>query len=647
MLLTRICQLNKATVIHQKRHRLMNTKEEGGQLFSGFPPVTTSEWEEQIRLDLKGADYEKKLVWKTDDGLSVRPYYRAEDIEGITFLDSLPGQPPFVRGTTDTGNKWEIRQEIRVDDKGLANRLAIEAIERGAGAIGFRVKEIESMEDLSDLIRYIELEKTAVHFSAAREYPYVAELFIRIMRLRGANPALVKGSLAFDPFSYYLLHGDFYNSLSDNLNEAKYLITTLGRELPAFRMIHVSANLFHNAGAGVVQELGYALASGNEYLSRLTGAGLAVDDVASRMHFTFALGSDYFMEIAKLRAARLLWSAIVDAYGPEKSGSAAMYIHGTTSLWNKTVFDPYVNMLRATTETMSGALGGCNSISVNPFDQVFRHPDTFSMRMARNTQIILKEESYLDRVADPAAGSYYIEKLTDSIASAAWDLFRKVEREGGFLEVVQSGALRADIESTAAAKSEKIARRSTFILGTNQYPNSQEQMLDKLTTDPIRRYPGLTLYRGAESWENLRLATERYVKGGHPRPGVFLLNIGNVTMRKARASFASNFFGCAGYSIIDNNGFSTAGEGVEAALASGARIVVLCSSDEEYATLGAGITKMLKHSDDSPLVVVAGNPSEAVDALTEAGVDAFIHLRTNALEALRNFHTRLGVVSVK
>jgi len=633
--------------IYQKRHRHMNRQEEEGRLFSGFPPVTTTEWEEQIRADLKGADYEKRLVWKTDDGLSVRPYYRAEDLEGIAFLNTLPGQPPFVRGTNGTGNKWEIRQEIRVDDKGLANRLAMEAVERGADAIGFRAKEIATMEDLSDLIRYIELEKTAVHFSAAREYPYVAELFIRIMKLRGANPALAKGSLAFDPFSYYLLNGDFYNSLSDNLSEAKYLIATLGRELPAFRMIHVSANLFHNAGAGVVQELGYALASGNEYLSRLTGEGLSVDEVAPNIHFTFALGSDYFMEIAKLRAARLLWSAIVDAYMPEKSRSAAMYIHGTTSLWNKTLYDPYVNMLRTTTETMSGALGGCNSISVNPFDQVYRQPDTFSMRMARNTQIILKEESYLDRVADPAAGSYYIEKLTDSIASAAWDLFRKVEREGGFLEAVRTGALRADIEATAAVKSGKIAKRSTFLLGTNQYPNGQEQMLDQIRIDAIRRYPGLTLYRGAETWENLRLATERYVKSGHQRPGVFLFNIGNVTMRKARAGFASNFFGCAGYSITDNDGFSTVTEGVEAALASGARIVVICSSDEEYATLGTEITQMLKSAGDPPLVVVAGNPTEAVDQLTEAGVDEFIHLRTNALAALRNFHARLGVVSVK
>lgn len=624
----------------------MKTKDENERLFSEFPPVSTEAWEQQIQSDLKGADYDKRLVWKTDDGLRVKPYYREEDLEGMEYLSSVPGEYPYVRGMSVQSNDWEVRQEIRLDAIELANRLAVEAIERGAEAVGFRAKEVETMEDLSDMLRYIELEKTAVHFTAAREYSYIAELFIRIMKLRGANPELVKGSLAFDPFSYFMLYGDFYNSLDDNMNEARYLLTTMGAELPAFRMIHVSGNLFHNAGASVVQELAYSLASGNEYLSKLSDKGLSVEETASRMHFTFALGSNYFLEIAKLRAARLLWATITDEYKPSNRDAATMYIHGTTSLYNKSLYDPYVNMLRGTTETMSGAIGGANSISVNPFDQVFRSPDSFSMRMARNTQIILKEESYLNRIADPAAGSYYIEKLTDSVACAAWDLFRKIEKDGGFLEVVKSGALRADIEATAAEKSEKVARRSTVILGTNQYPNSQEQMLEQFNADAIKRYPGLTMYRAAETWEGLRLATERHVKAGQTRPGVFLLNIGNVAMRKARAGFASNFFGCAGYEIFDNNGFESVEDGVAAAQQSGAQIVVVCSSDEEYGTIGADIVTRLKGIENPPLVVIAGNPTEAVEQLSNAGVDEFIHVRTHALAALRKFHHLLGVTSV-
>jgi methylmalonyl-CoA mutase len=621
----------------------MSTTEENSGLFADFPPVSTEVWEGQIHTDLKGADYEKKLVWQTDEGLRVRPYYRSEDLEDLSHLNTLPGDFPFVRGDKVSGNHWQVRQDIRTDDHALANRLALEAIERGADAVGIRAKEVNSMEELSDLLRYIQLEKSAVHFISAREYPFIAELFIRIMKLRTARPELVQGSLGFDPFTYFLLYGDYYNSLHDNLNEAKYLIQNIGRELPAFKMVHVSGNVFHNAGASAVQELAFALASGNEYMARLTDEGLTADQVAGTLHFTFGIGSSYFLEIAKLRAARMLWATIVDHYKPEHASAGKMYIHGTTSLWNKSLYDPYVNMLRGTTETMSAAIGGCDAISVSPFDQVFKNPDSFSMRLARNTQIILKEESYLNKVADPAAGSYYVEKLTDSLAAAAWDLFRKIEQEGGFLRAVSSGTIRADIEATAARRNERIAKRSVTILGTNQYPNQQEMMLGTQQADPLRYYPGLTLYRAPEPWEALRLATERYVLEGNPRPGVFLLNIGNLAMRKARAGFSSNFFGCAGYELYDNNGFAAVADGVAAAEKSGAQIVVICSSDEEYLTLGVEAATHLKGLAQKPLVVVAGNPAESIDQLIAAGVDDFIHVRVNALTMLKKFNQLLGV----
>jgi len=621
----------------------MNSTEETRRLFEEFPPVTTAAWEAQIASDLKGADYEKKLVWRTDDGLKVRPYYRAENLDALKHTAALPGEFPYVRGVASKDNNWQIRQDIHTDDLGMANTLALEAIERGANGIGFRAKEILSVEALSDLIRYIELEKTAVHFIAANEYPFITESFIRIMQLRTARANLVHGSLGFDPFSYYLLHGDFYNSLNDNLNEAKYLLTGIRRELPNFKMINVSGDLFHNAGAGVVQELAYALSSGNEYLAKLTETGLSVDEIAPAMQFTFAIGSDYFLEIAKFRAARLLWATIVNAYQPKEQSSAAMHIHATTSLWNKTVYDPYVNLLRGTTEAMSGILGGCDSLSVQPFDLVYRQPDRFSMRIARNTQIILKEESYFDKVADPAAGSYYIEQLTDSIAGAAWDLFRKTEEEGGFLAVAGNGTLRNHLETMARIRNERIALRTKFILGTNQYPNNLELMQDKVEHEVMKQYPGLTLYRASGAYENMRLATEKFVQAGQPRPGVFLLNLGNLTMRKARAGFALNFFGCAGFEVFDNNGFDDVATGVAAAITSGASVVVICSSDEEYGTLGTAAALALKSSPNPPVIVIAGNPTEHAEQLNQAGVDEFIHIRTNALETLTQMQVRLGI----
>jgi methylmalonyl-CoA mutase len=621
----------------------MNSSEQDKRLFPEFPPLTTAMWEEQIMADLKGADYEKKLIWKTQDGFSVRPYYRAEDLRSIDFCHTHPGESPYVRGVQAKSNQWEIRQDIVTEDLAAANAAAVEAAERGAEGIGFNGVGVASAEDMKTLLKYIELEKTAVHFTRAREYSFIAELLTELVRLRTADPAKVRGSLGFDPFNYFLLHGAYYNSLQDNLDEARYLVTKIRGALPGYRVINVSGDVFHNAGATVAQEVAFALASGNEYLAKLSTMGVTVDEAAPAIQFTFAIGSNYFLEIAKIRAARLLWSTIVDAYNPANTTSGAMFVHGTSSLWNKTIYDPYVNMLRTTTEAMAGAIAGCNSMSVIPFDAAFTSPDTFSMRIARNTQIILKEESYFNKVVDPSAGSYYIENLTNIIAEAAWELFRKVESEGGFLAAIGSGSIREAVEKSATRRQLDIARRSTFVLGTNQYPNQAETMNDRITGGKSREYPGLTLRRGAEDYEQLRLSTEQFVAAGNPRPKVYLLNFGNLAMQKARAGFASNFFGCGGYEVVDGVSHSSVEAGVEAALASGAGIIVLCSSDDEYGTMGLEFVKKLKAASGELIMVVAGNPQAIVEELHAAGANEFIHVRTNALEALQQFHQALNI----
>lgn len=623
---------------------MTNASENEQRLFAEFPPVETDQWEAQIIKDLKGADYEKKLVFTTPEGLKIRPYYRAEHLEGLPFTDAAPGAFPFVRGRNGEGNTWEIRQDIQTGDVQLANTIAVESIERGAEGIGLNAKEVYSNDDLAVLLKYIELDKTSVHFTAANEFSFVMEQLIGLANRRGNDLLSLNGTLGFDPFSYCLLYGDYYNSLEDNIDEAMYLLLKLRTQIPGFRMIHVRGDLFHNAGGTSVQEIAFALASGNEYMSQLTDRGLKADDIASSMHFTFALGSNYFMEIAKIRAARMLWAAIVKQYHPESEDSCAMYVHGTTSLWNKTLYDPWVNILRSTTEAMSGAIAGCDSISVTPFDVAYKQWNDFSGRIARNTQIVLREESYLDKVADPAAGSYYIENLTWSLAEAAWELFKKIEDDGGYLKWLESEKIRTALEESAARKDADIARRSSVILGTNQYPNHSETMLE-LTGEAVwKEYPGLRLYRGSMGYENLRLATEKYIAAGSPRPKVFLLTFGNLAMLKARSAFAMNFFGCSGYEVVDNPGFDTPEEGVHSALASGAAIVVLCSSDEEYAGFGTRAATLLKQAAPSPITVVAGNPVEQITQLTAAGVDEFIHVRTNVLESLIHFSKKLGIL---
>lgn len=638
------------------------------KLFGTFPPVSTSEWEARITEDLKGADYQKKLVWKTSEGFDVKPYYRDEDIQGIGTINALPGEYPFIRGNQAGSNNWEIRQDIETDDETEANRLAIDAVLRGATGLGLVAAELETEEDVEELLKGINTTEVAIHFGAASSYPKLIRIVASHAKSKKLPLEKLKGSFDFDPISYLLLNGDFWKSEKSDLAEVVSMLK-LGKELmPGMKVINVNGHYFNSAGATLVQELGFSLASGNEYLALATSAGIPVDDAACRMMFSFGVGSNYFLEIARLRAARLLWAKIVEQYKPADESSMQMHIHCNTSAWNKTLFDPYVNLLRTTTEAMSAIIGGTQSLSILPFDTFYKDPDELSTRLARNQQIILKEEVYLDKVVDPAAGSYYIENLTQLIAEAAWNVFLQVEDKGGMTEAVKAGFVQDLVSKSAGLRLDDIANRRIIQLGTNQYPNPEEQMLDKIhfaeeeemleeelyadedmeiedddDEEAPTTYKKLTLFGGSDAFDQLRLATEQYVAEGNKKPSVFLFNIGNVAMRKARAMFTTNFFGCAGYEILDNPGFDSVEEGLKAAQASKAEIAVICSSDDEYAALGADIAQKLRSGNSELHIVVAGYPKDIVETLRQAGVDDFIHIRCNLLETLESFQEKLGI----
>ncbi len=620
-----------------KNNHFMDQEKKPG-LFEEFPPVSTQEWEERIHADLKGADYEKRLVWRTNEGLKVRPYYRAEDLVDIAHMGVFPGEAPFVRGIKRGGNGWIIRQDFEEAQPDKANRLALDAIEKGADAIGLNAGDVSSKEDLQSLLEGIDPAKTAVHLFHGKSH---ARLLSYLTEIEGSYN--IKGSLNFDPLGYFLLYDKFHGGRESDLGQARELIAVAKAQLPYFQTLVVNGQHIHNAGASVVQELAFALAQGNEYLANLTDMGLTADDLAPRMQFTFAIGSGYFLEIAKLRAVRMLWSKIVEQYKPRDIRAAGMNIHAVSSGWNKSVYDPYVNMLRTTTEAMSASIGGVDSMTVTPFDSSFRKPDEFSFRIARNQQIILKHEAYFGKVADPAAGSYYIEKLTDSVAHAAWALFLETEELGGFIKATEEGFIRSAIENTCQRRDMDIAMRKRVFVGTNLYPNTEERVLDK--TGPTARLTDLSVlrqYRGTQAFEALRMAVENHSRKGFEVPKVFMFTYGNPAMREARAKFSANFFGVAGYQIIENLGFPDIGSGVRAALASEAAIVVLCSSDEEYAGMIPAATA-IKEASPKTQVVVAGNPKDIKEQLVEAGVDHFIHVRTNALEALTRYNEILGV----
>ena len=613
------------------------------KLFDQFPPVSTEEWRAKVEVDLKGADFNKKLVWRTNEGFNVQPMYRAEDIKDLKTTDSLPGEYPFVRGTK-TNNDWYIRQEIEVCCPKAANEKATEVLGKGVTSLGFKLKEDIDAEGLKTLLAGIDLAKVEVNFDCCpNKALQLAKDLVEVVKAAGAADTFT-GSIGFDPFRRLLKHGkDFPKDIKALAAE----IVKAVADVKNLRVLAVNTDKLCNAGAYIYQELGYALSWGNEWLSQLTDAGIDATEAAKRIKFNMGISTNYFMEIAKFRAARMLWAQIVKQYEPKCDCACKMNVHATTSEFNQTIFDAYVNLLRSQTESMSAALAGVDSITVTPFDKQYKNPDEFSERLARNQQLLLKEESHLDKIVDPAGGSYYVETLTMSIANEAWKLFLATEEQGGFYAALKAGEVQKAVNESSDKRHTDVARRKESLLGTNQFPNFNEIANDKIEceggkcccghnndaeaeTDAVE---ALKNTRAASEFEALRLETERSGK----RPKVFMLTIGNLAMRLARSQFSANFFACAGYQIIDNLGFETVEAGVEAAMEKQADVVVLCSSDDEYATLAPEAFKALAGRAE---FVVAGAPA-CSDDLKAVGITEFVNVRSNVLETLKAFNAKL------
>ena len=618
---------------------MANQKE---RLLTEFAPVSTQAWMDKITADLKGADFAKKLVWRTNEGFNVNPFYRKEDLEGLTTPHVLPAEYPYVRSTR-MDNEWLIRQDINVVDLEAANAKALDILGKGITSLGFKLKKTQiNVESLRVLLKGIYPEAVELNFTCCVSVAAkLAEVLVAYYKEVGANLETSKGSIGYDPFKKQLVRGI---SNPQWVASCKALLEAI-KPLKGFRVLTVNALNLNNAGAFIYQELGYALAWGAELLDSLVAEGYSIEEVTSRIRFVFGIGSNYFMEIAKFRAARWLWAEIVGSHGEQYRGEAAkIYQHAVTSTWNKTVYDAHVNLLRTQTEAMSASIAGVDSITVQPFDVTYQESDDFSERIARNQQLLLKEESHFDKVIDPAAGSYYVEYLTNSIANEAWKLFLAVDEEGGFAAAAEAGKVQAAVNASNTKRHANVAARKEIFLGTNQFPNFTEVAAAKLKIEGEESHScgcgeatieKLNFSRGASDFEELRLATERSGKDVK----VFMLTIGNLAMRLARSQFSSNFFACAGYKVIDNLGFKTVQEGVDAGLAAGADIIVLCSSDDEYAEFAP---EAYKYLDGRAQFVVAGAPACSED-LKAVGITNFINVKSNVLETLRGFNAVLGI----
>jgi methylmalonyl-CoA mutase len=575
-------------------------------LLQEFPPVSTQVWEEVIRKDLKGTDYAKKLIWQTEEGLAVKPYYRAEDTAGLEYPEAAPGTFPYARGARATGD-WRIREEIDAIDLEEANRAAHSAVHAGAEEIAFCNTVVGNASKLGMLLA--NLQEIPVHFGNAGE-ALIRLLIERLKERQRPSPV----STGWNP-----------------LNNLDFAAEAAAAASPMFVPFTIHGEEFEESGATAVEELGFTLAAAVDFMAGMQERKVDADSAAASLSFSFAIGANYFFQIAKLRAFRMIWARVVESFGGRRDCAKAR-IHARTSRWNETLYDPHVNILRGTTEAMSAVLGGADSISVAPFDECYKTPDEASRRLARNTQILLKQEALLSRVADPGAGSYCLEVMTDFLAQEGWKLMQGIEAAGGYQKAQSEGQIAQALAKSLAAKEKAVLSRRRIFTGTNQHPSLSEKALDRIDFSRPSGKP-----RGAQMYEQLRLRTERHAAKTGKTPRVLLAEIGDAKMRTARSGFAANFFGCAGFDLTTQRFSST-----DEIAASAADLIVLCSSDPEYLALATELISKLKALGRETPVIVAGSPDSA-EQLQAAGVEDFVHLRSNPIEVLAKWQQRLGI----
>jgi methylmalonyl-CoA mutase len=575
-------------------------------LLQEFPPVSTQSWEDAIAKDLKGADYARKLIWHTEEGLAAKPYYRADDISGLEFLDAAPGHFPYLRSARFSGD-WQIREEIDAADPEQANHAAQRAVAAGAEEIAFRNVVVSNTSDLGMLL--VNLQTIPVHFQNADE-----QLLRLLIERLTERPDSAPVSTGWNPLT--------------NLDFAAEVLRTTP---PALVPFTIDGSAFAESGATAVEEVGFTLAAAVDFLAEMQSRNIQIDRAAASIEFSFAIGANYFFQVAKFRAFRMLWARAVESFGGTVECARAR-IHARTSRWNKTLYDSHINILRATTEAMSAILGGAGSVTVAAFDECYKTPDEASRRLARNTQIILKREALLAHVADPGAGSYCLEVITDFIAHVGWQSMQMVEADGGFGKADVDGLIGNALRRSLAAKEKEVVSRRRVFTGTNQYADTSEKGLQRV--DPLRLSAER---RGAEVYEQLRLRTERHAAETGWLPLVLLAEIGDAKMRTARSGFAANFFACAGFDIVTQR-FQSSAE----IAASDADLIVLCSSDPEYLELVSELALRLKELGRRTPVIIAGNP-EFTEQLQAAGAADFIHIRSNPIEVLTSWQQQLGI----
>ncbi|MEK0082726.1 methylmalonyl-CoA mutase family protein [Benzoatithermus flavus] len=640
-----------------------------------FPAADRAQWRALVDKVLKGADFERRLVRTTYDGIPVRPLYDIDETAPLRAAAGLPGSAPFLRGATAAGTVaggWDVRQRHAHPDPAIANAEILEDLERGVTSIQLRFDRALAAGgttpdgivayDLAALERTLEgvyLDLAPVGLDAGARFAEAAELLLALVERRGLDPAAVRADLDADPLGA-LAQGEALDPAAAH-DRALVLARTVAARWPQVGAFLADGRPYHAGGATEAQELACAVASGIFYLRALVEAGIPAAEAARQIGMALAVDADFFLGVAKLRALRRLWARVLEVAGtPEAMRRLRLRAETATRMFSRR--DPYVNMLRSTVATFAAAAGGATSITVLPFDHALGFlPDAFARRIARNTQLVLREESNLGRVIDPAGGASYVEALTDQLAKKAWALVQEIERRGGMLAALRAGWLQALVAESWAERLRQLATRREPVTGVSEFPDLYEEprrgaplpdlsalvadvraRLGNPTPTPSSGIAAIPAHRLAEPFEALRDRSDAILARTGARPRVFLCNLGRLAEFTARATFAKNLFEAGGLETVASEPIASLEEIGHAFKASGARLAAICSSDENYAAMAEGAARALEHA-HAARIYLMGRPEEERRAAYEAaGIDEFVYVGSNVLEMLERAYETLA-----
>ena len=590
-------------------------------LFSNFNPVSKQEWTEKAKTDLKGEDFNKKLVWKNLSNIDIPPFFTSED------------EKDYLKNTGENSQSLINYRYINGPTEESTNKLALKAIEEGINGLLFDIKESTLV---SRLLANINLNKIAVAFILkAHEVAFAIDFFDYVTAQK-IDPKNLKGYFDLELISNYITKGKMNPGQCDKAAA----IAEMASEFPNFKAITISGTAYLDSGANQVQEVAYTLNSLVCFIERYSDRGISLETIFNNLHFQLAIGSEYFIEIGKFRAFNSLLQEIAKKYGIEEFSHT---LTGKTSIWSKSVTDAHTNLLRATTETMSAILGNVDGVLIDPYDSEFNDGSEFSSRIAGNIYTILKEESYFGKVANPADGCYYIEEVSSKIADKALELFIEVEAKGGFYEAFESEFIQQQIAKIRFEKIKLLSQRRLAMVGVNKYPNLMEKISSEILSEgEMNPNPKLLKPRRASlEIEALRKTTESLVKNFYKRPIVELTSFGNLTMRKARAAFAYDFLGVSGFEIQPEKSYENALDAAKKSAKSKSQVVVICSSDQDYDESALTFVKAFRKLNGDKVLLLAGNPIHLIGELTEAGLDGCIHLKSDIISTISSVQRKI------